>query len=65
MVVEGKTSAEIGKKLFISPRTVDIHRANLIRKLGLRTRIDLVQIAQQQGILPSEFQTKKMNATVR
>jgi len=65
MVVEGKTSAEIGKKLFISPRTVDIHRASLIRKLGLRTRIDLVQIAQQQGILPSEFQTKKMNATVR
>ena len=59
MVVERMTSAEIGKKLFISPRTVDIHRANLIRKLGLRTRIDLVQIAQQQGILSSEFQTKK------
>jgi DNA-binding CsgD family transcriptional regulator len=49
------TSTEIGKKLFISPRTVDIHRANLMRKLGLRTRIDLVQIAQHQGILPPEF----------
>ena len=59
MVVQGMTSAEIGKKLFISPRTVDIHRANLMRKLGLRTRIDLVQIAQRQGILPPEFEIKK------
>jgi len=33
MVVQGMTSAEIGKKLFISPRTVDIHRANIMRKL--------------------------------
>ena len=56
MVVQGMTSPEIGKKLFISPRTVDIHRANLMRKLGLRTRIDLVQIAQRQGILPPEFE---------
>jgi DNA-binding NarL/FixJ family response regulator len=59
MVVQGMTSAEIGKKLFISPRTVDIHRANLMHKLGLRTRIDLVQIAQRQGILPPEFGIKK------
>ena len=58
MVVQGMTSAEIGKKLFISPRTVDIHRANLMRKLGLRTRIELVQIAQRQGILPPEFKIK-------
>jgi DNA-binding NarL/FixJ family response regulator len=55
MVVQGMTSAEIGKKLFISPRTVDIHRANVMRKLGLRTRLDLVQVAQRQGILPPEF----------
>ena len=59
MVVQGMTSAEIGKKLFISPRTVDIHRANLMRKLGLRTRTDLVKIAQRQGILPPEFEIKK------
>jgi len=59
MVVQGMTSAEIGKKLFISPRTVDIHRANLMRKLGLRTRMDLIQIAQRQGILPPEFEIKK------
>jgi len=59
MVVQGMTSSEIGKKLFISPRTVDIHRANIMRKLGLRTRIDLVQIAQRQGILPPEFEVNK------
>ena len=41
IVIQGMSSAEIGKKLFISPRTVDIHRANLMHKLGLRTRIDL------------------------
>jgi DNA-binding NarL/FixJ family response regulator len=59
MVVQGMTSTEIGRKLFISPRTVDIHRANLMHKLGLRTRIELVQIAQRQGILPPEFEIKK------
>ena len=41
-VVHGRTSKEIGKELNISPRTVDIHRASLLRKYGVRTTPDLI-----------------------
>jgi DNA-binding CsgD family transcriptional regulator len=36
------TSKEIGKELNISPRTVDIHRASLLRKYGVRGTPDLI-----------------------
>jgi DNA-binding NarL/FixJ family response regulator len=51
MVVEGRTNAEIAERLMISPRTVETHRANLTRKLGLRTQTELVRYALRRGIL--------------
>lgn len=51
MVVEGRTNAEIAARLMISPRTVETHRANLTRKLGLRTQTELVRYALRRGIL--------------
>ncbi|GAA0842074.1 MAG: helix-turn-helix transcriptional regulator [Cupriavidus sp.] len=42
-LVEGKTSKQIGKLLSISPRTVDIYRARLMKKYGAHTAVDLVQ----------------------
>lgn len=54
LVAEGLTSGEIAGKLFISPRTAESHRANLMRKLGLRSRTDLVRFAFQRGIVPLE-----------
>lgn len=50
---EGKTSPEIGRALFISPRTVETHRANLMRKLSLRSQTDLVRFAIRKGIIPA------------
>lgn len=41
-LVHGLTSKEIGKELNISPRTVDIHRASLLRKYGVRATPDLI-----------------------
>ncbi|WP_175780732.1 LuxR C-terminal-related transcriptional regulator [Burkholderia anthina] len=41
-LVHGLTSKEIGKELSISPRTVDIHRASLLRKYEVRTTHDLI-----------------------
>jgi two-component system response regulator NreC len=38
--------------LSISPRTVETHRANIMRKLGVRNQTDLVRYALQRGILP-------------
>ena len=54
MVVQGQSSAEIADKLFISPRTVETHRANLMRKLNLQRQTDLIRYALRRGILPAE-----------
>jgi DNA-binding NarL/FixJ family response regulator len=51
LAAEGKTSAEIATALFISPRTAETHRANLMRKLGLRSQTDLVRFAIRRGII--------------
>ena len=42
LLVDGLTSKLIGKRLAISPRTVDVYRARLMRKLGAATTPDLV-----------------------
>lgn len=48
---EGLTSAQIAEKLFISPRTAETHRANLMRKLSLRSQTDLVRYAIRKKII--------------
>jgi DNA-binding NarL/FixJ family response regulator len=47
----GYTNQEIGKKLFISVRTVDTHRAHIMRKLKLETRAELVMFALANGVI--------------
>jgi len=47
----GYTNQEIGKKLFISVRTVDTHRAHIMRKLRLETRAELVLFALANGLI--------------
>ena len=54
MAAEGRTNAEIAVRLRISPRTVEVHRANFMRKLGLRSQADLIRYALREGILPVE-----------
>ena len=50
----GYTNQEIGKKLFISVRTVDTHRAHIMRKLELETRAELVMFALANGVIGSD-----------
>ncbi len=57
LAVESHSNTAIAGRLFISPRTVETHRAHLMRKLGLRTRTDLIRYALQRGILPLEDRT--------
>ncbi len=54
LAAEGYTSARIGGRLSISPRTVEIHRANMMRKLGLHSQTDLIRYSLQRGILPMQ-----------
>lgn len=51
MLARGETYQQIAETLFISPKTVDFHRANLMRKLGLTNRADLTRFAIQRGLL--------------
>jgi len=59
LTAEGHTSAAVAKRLFISRRTVETHRANLMHKLGLRSHTDLIRYALQRGILPLEPKVKR------
>lgn len=52
--VEGFSASEIGKKLFISPKTVDTYRARIMEKLGLHHRSELVRFALRAGLLKAE-----------
>ena len=59
LAAEGHTSAAIAGKLFISPRTVEIHRSNLMHKLGLRSPTDMIRFAIRRGILPLDENSKR------
>jgi DNA-binding NarL/FixJ family response regulator len=49
LIAEGQTSQAIAAKLFISPRTVDTHRANLMQKLNVKNSAALVRYAVENG----------------
>jgi DNA-binding NarL/FixJ family response regulator len=51
LAAEGKTSGEIAKALFISRRTAEAHRANLMKKLGLKTQTELVLYAVRNEMI--------------
>ncbi|MDP1581388.1 MAG: response regulator transcription factor [Candidatus Didemnitutus sp.] len=48
---EGLSNAEIAEKLFISARTAETHRANLMRKLNLQSQTDLVRYTIRRGLI--------------
>lgn len=52
----GYIARTIGRRLGVSPRTVEKHRANLSAKLGVRTPADLVRYALRRGIVESPLQ---------
>jgi len=52
--VQGSTTIEIAERLTISSRTVEGHRASVLRKLGLRNQTDLVRFALRRGIIPMD-----------
>ncbi|MGD2050550.1 MAG: response regulator transcription factor [Chloroflexota bacterium] len=54
LIAEGLTNAEIGEKLVISTKTVDRHRENIMRKLNMHSRIDLVKYAIKRGLIELE-----------
>jgi DNA-binding NarL/FixJ family response regulator len=51
LIAEGYTSEEIAEQLFISKKTVDRHRANMLEKLGMRNRVELTRYAIRRGLV--------------
>jgi len=51
LITEGLTNPEIGEKLFISKRTVDAHRRNLLDKLQAKNTAGLIMYAVKQGLI--------------
>jgi len=49
LIAEGKSHKEVGELLFISSRTVEHHRENMIRKLNVKKTADLVKYSIQKG----------------
>jgi len=51
LVSQGFSNADIGKKLFISPRTADTHRTNIMRKLQIHSVAEIVRFAFQNKLI--------------
>ncbi len=51
LIAEGRTNQEVAKKLFISVRTVEFHRANIMHKLQLNDLASLIKYTIQKGIV--------------
>ena len=51
LVAEGYTAKEIADMLFISLRTVETHKTNLMKKLDIHNKADLIRFAIRKGIV--------------
>ncbi|MCL4473036.1 MAG: response regulator transcription factor [Actinobacteria bacterium] len=55
LVAEGFTNREIAQSLYISVKTVDTHKANIMEKLKMHKRNELVRYAIEKGIMQVDF----------
>ncbi|MCB0323371.1 MAG: response regulator transcription factor [Bdellovibrionales bacterium] len=51
LLSEGQPNREVAKRLHISPRTIDSHRSNIMKKLGITSNAELVQMAIRYGLV--------------
>lgn len=54
LIVEGFTNAEIAEQLYLSPRTIEGHRTNIMRKLKTRTTAELIRYTLKRGIFSKD-----------
>jgi DNA-binding NarL/FixJ family response regulator len=50
LIADGASNKEAGRQLGISPRTVELHRAHIMEKLGARNAADLVRIVLSRSL---------------
>lgn len=54
LLIEGCSNSDIAERLKISPRTSEVHRSRIMKKLGVRNQASLVKLAVQKGLLRIE-----------
>jgi two-component system response regulator NreC len=54
LIVEGNTGPQIAKKLVLSPRTVELHRSRIMKKLDLHNQTGIFRYALERGILATD-----------
>ena len=54
LVIEGNTSPQIAKRLVLSPRTVELHRSRIMKKLDLHNQTDIFRYALERGLLSTD-----------
>ncbi len=54
LVAEGRSNAEIGRRLFISAKTVSVHVSNILAKLGVGGRTEAAAVARREGLVPGQ-----------
>ncbi len=50
LVAAGQTNRQIGERLYVSEKTASVHVSNILRKLGVSTRVDAAAVAQRLGV---------------
>lgn len=55
LIAEGNSSKKIGEILFLSPKTIDVHRTNIMKKIDLYTIPELTKYAIQKGLTTLEI----------
>jgi DNA-binding CsgD family transcriptional regulator len=50
LVAAGRTNRQIGEELFVSEKTASVHVSNILRKLGVTSRVDAAAVAQRLGV---------------
>ena len=58
LLAEGHSAKEVGGKLFISPKTVENHRANIMDKLDLHSTLELIRYAVRLGLIDPDLWKK-------
>jgi DNA-binding CsgD family transcriptional regulator len=51
LVAAGRTNAQIGAELYISPKTAGVHVGSILRKLGVSGRVQAAAVAERAGLL--------------
>lgn len=61
LTVEGKSNKEIAHILVISPKTVSVHRSNIMAKLGVRSSVELVRYVMQHDLIDLKDSSESNN----